>query len=280
MSGTPTGRAAPAYVLEGRADTWSDWRRVAGLVRHLTRRHLAARYRGSALGFFWSLLNPIVMMIVYTIVFQYVLRFKTTDIPYPAFFLTGILAWNFIQIASMNAAVSVIDNYTLIQKAYFPRVALPLSAVLSNTTNYLVSLPILVLFNLLFGIEPGFSILLLPLLLLHLIGLALGLGLIFACVTPFFRDLIQLLELLFIAWFFASPVLYPLDFPKSNLPPGAFVLYQLNPATGVLSLVRSVFLGEPLAVSAVIYSTLSTLLLLVLGLTLFHRLSPRFSSVS
>jgi lipopolysaccharide transport system permease protein len=273
-------RSAPRYILEGKADTWGDRGRLFGLVRQMTRRHLAARYRGSALGFLWSMLNPVMMMLVYTVVFQYVLRFKTTEIPYPAFFLTGILAWNFIHVATMNAAVSIIDNQPLIHQAYFPRVALPLAAVFSNAANYLVALPILLLFNLLFGIVPGPTLLLLPLAMLYLLALALALGLIFACVTPFFRDLIQLLELGFIAWFFGTPVLYPISFPAENLSVPAFVLYRLNPATGAISLVRAAFLGESVAPATLIYSTISTLILLVLAVGLFRRLAPRFSSVT
>ncbi len=280
MKDSATARSTPRYILEGNADTWGDRRKLIGLVRRLTFRHLAARYRGSALGFLWSMLNPVMMMLVYTVVFQYVLRFKTTEIPYPVFFLTGILAWNFIHVASMNAAVSIIDNQPLIHQAYFPRVALPLAAVLSNAANYLVSLPILVLFNLLFGIVPGKTVLLLPLALLHLLALALALGLIFACVTPFFRDLIQLLELGFIAWFFATPVLYPISFPAANLSAPAFVLYRLNPATGTISLLRATFLGEPVAPGTLVYSTVVTLILLALAAGLFRRLAPRFSSVT
>jgi len=270
-------RVPPAYVLEGES-AWSHWSRTAALVRHLTRRQLAARYRGSALGFFWSLLNPIMMMCVYTFVFQFVFRLSTPGVPYPVFFLTGILAWNFIHIATMNSAVCIVDNHSLINKAYFPRIALPLAAVLSNATNYLVALPILIGFNLFFGIVPDAKMLLLPLALLLLFGLGLGLGLLAAAVTPFFRDLIHLLELFFLAWFFASPVLYPTTLPETNLPAPAFALYQLNPVVGAQSLVRGVFLGQPISLTAVLISIAGTLLLLLLGLWLFSRVAPSFST--
>src|SRR5262245_8957251 len=100
----------PSYHLEDTTDPWSDWFQVAMLVKHLTRRHLAARYRGSLLGFIWSFLNPLLMMGVYTFVFRFVFRATVPGIPYPAFFLTGILAWNFFSTAVMNATTSVADN--------------------------------------------------------------------------------------------------------------------------------------------------------------------------
>lgn len=278
MSEAVERRVPPSYVLEGES-AWSHWGRTVSLVRHLTRRQRAARYRGSALGFFWSLLNPILMMCVYTFVFQFVLRLSTPGVPYPVFFLTGILAWNFIHIATMNSAVCIVDNHSLIDKAYFPRIALPLAAVLSNATNYLVAVPVLVGFNLIFGIVPDVKILLLPLALLLLLGLGLGLGLLAAAITPFFRDLIQLLELFLLAWFFASPVLYPTTLPETNLPAPVFALYQLNPVVGAQSLVRGVFLGQTVSVTSVLISAAGTLLLLLLGLWVFARAAPRFTTV-
>src|SRR5437870_4030606 len=139
---------APVYESAGAANVWSDWRKTATLVKHLTRRHLAARYRGSALGFVWSLLNPVLLMGVYTFVFHFIFRATVPGVPYPVFFLTGILTWNFVNIAAINAAVSLVDGAALINKIAFPRIALPLSAVFSNAVNYLMTLPLLVIFNL------------------------------------------------------------------------------------------------------------------------------------
>ena len=278
MSVRPTAMGPPAYVLEGNSDIWSSRSKTAGLIAHLTRRHLAARYRGSTLGFLWSLLNPILMMCVYTFVFQYVLRFETPGVPFPVFFLTGLLAWNFIHTATLNAAASILDNHMLIKQAYFPRIALPLSAVLANGVNYVISVPLVVVFNLFFGIHPGWTIVLLPVALVFLTVLATGLGLLAASLTPFFRDLTQLLDLVFLAWFFASPVIYPLSFPRENLPQAAFTLYELNPVAGAMMLVRAALLQESLDPWTVGLSTLSAAALLVLGWRVFRRLEPRFST--
>jgi ABC-type polysaccharide/polyol phosphate export permease len=153
--------------------------------------------------------------------------------------------------------------------------ALPASAVLSNAFNYVVSIPILIAFCWMFGIAPGRALLLLPLALLQMLLLALGLALIAACLTPFFRDLIQLLEVAFVGWFFATPVLYPTSLPRSNLSETAFRLYELNPMAGVVSLVRVAFLGEEAPVSTLAISWAGTALVLVAGVWLFRRLESR-----
>lgn len=271
-------RTAPRYVADGAADPWRDWRRTAGLLMHLTRRHLAARYRGSMLGFFWSLLNPILMMVIYTFVFQYIFRLSEPGVPYPVFFLTGLLSWNFVQTATLNGSTTIVDNYTLIQKAWFPRWTLPASAVLSNAFNYVVSLPLLLAFCWIFGVVPGWTLVLLPVAVLQMLGVAFGLALITSSLTPFFRDLVQLLEVLFIGWFFATPVLYPASLPRANLSPSMFAVYELNPMAGMISLVRIVFLGERVPASTLVISWIGTALFLLVGALIFRRLAPRFSS--
>jgi ABC-type polysaccharide/polyol phosphate export permease len=267
---------SPLYQLEGDADTWRDWRKTAMLIKHLTRRRLAARYLGSILGFLWSLLNPLLMMGVYTFVFCFVFRATMPGIPYPVFFLTGILAWNFFNVAVMNAATSVVENASILSKNYFPREVLPVSAVLSNAVSYLATIPILFLFNFIFGIVPSFTLLLLPLVFLLLLLVATGVGLIMASLIPFFHDLLHLLDVLFTAWFFATPVLYPMSFLSGDLPTSLLLLYQLNPMVGVVCLARAAFLGEQVPIAAVILSALGGICLLGLGLWVFSRMESHF----
>ncbi len=275
-----TLKRPPVYRVESEADVWRDWRKTAGLVKQLTRRHLAARYRGSSLGFLWSLLHPVLLMIIYTIVFRYVLRISSPGVPYPVFFLTGVLAWNFFQIGALNGAISIVDNASLIHKARFPRIALPLSAVLSNAVNYLISIPVLLVFSLAFGVRPGPELLLFPLVVVHLFVLTLGVALIGASLTPFFRDTTQLLEIAFVAWFFATPVLYPTSLAEQNLPELGFRIYQLNPLAGAISLVRAVFCGEAVSSSLVLSSLFGAVLVLLIGLIVFRRLSSGFTTAT
>jgi ABC-2 type transport system permease protein len=270
---------APVYEFEGAANVWSDWRKTATLVKHLTRRHLAARYRGSTLGFVWSLLNPVLLMGIYTFVFRFIFRATVPGVPYPVFFLTGILAWNFVSIAASNAAVSLVDGASLIKKTAFPHLALPLSAVLSNAVNYLMALPLLVTFNLLFGIAPTLSLLLFPCVFLLLLLIALAVGLLLAALMPFFRDLQHLLEALFTMWLFLTPVLYPMSLVMQNLPEGLLSLYKLNPMVGIMRLVHAVFLGQPWPGWSLAVTVAGVLCLLSLGLWVFQRLAMRVSEI-
>jgi len=267
----------PVYRLEGAADPWSDWHQTATLVQHLTWRHLAARYRGSVLGFVWSFLNPVLMMGVYTFVFRFVFRATVPGIPYPAFFLTGILAWNFLSIAVMNATTSVADNAFLINKLYFPRIVLPVSAVCANGLNYLATIPLLLVFNLLCGIAPSGAVLLLPLALVLLVCVATGVGLLTAGLAPFFRDLLQLLEVVMTAWFFATPVLYPISFLEQHLSAKLWILYHVNPMVGTVRLIHAVFLGQPVSVGAVAMAVGGAVGLLGAGLWVFSHQALRFS---
>ena len=269
----------PVYQFEGDANVWSDWHKLATLVKHLTRRHLAARYRSSALGFVWTLLNPVLLMGVYTFVFCVIFRTAVPGIPYPVFFLTGVLAWNFVSIAAMNAAVSLVDGTALLNKAAFPRIALPLSAVLSSGVNYLMTLPLVLTFNMLFGIVPTFSLLLLPCALLLLLLVAIGVGLLLAALMPFFRDLQHLIEVLFTMWLFLTPVLYPMSLVKQNLPAALLPVYALNPMVGTIHLVHAVFLGQPLPRTSVAIAIGGGLCLLSLGFWIFQRLAMRVSEL-
>jgi lipopolysaccharide transport system permease protein len=269
----------PVYQFEGDANVWRDWRKTATLVKHLTWRHLAARYRSSALGFVWSLLNPMLLMGVYTFVFNFIFRATVPGVPYPVFFLTGILAWNFVSTAAINAAVSLVDSVALINKTAFPRLALPLSAVLSNAINYLMTLPLLITFNLLFGITPTLSLLLLPGALLLLLLMAIGIGVLLAALMPFFRDLQHLIEVLFTIWFFLTPVLYPMSLVRQNLPEGLLPLYELNPMVGIMHLVHAVFLGQPLPGTSLAIAVGGVLCLLSLGLWVFQRLAIHCSEI-
>jgi ABC-type polysaccharide/polyol phosphate export permease len=270
---------APGYQAEGEANNWNDWRQTARLVKHLTRRHLAARYRNSTLGFVWSLLNPVLLMGLYTVVFRFIFRMTAPGVPYPAFFLTGILAWNFFNTAAMNAAISLVDGASLLNKAAFPRIVLPISAILSNAVNYLVSLPLLLVFNLLFGIVPTLSLLLFPCALLLLLLLATGVGLLLAALIPFFRDLQHLIEVVFTMWFFLTPVLYPMTQVTQNLPEALLSIYLLNPMVGIMHLVHAVFLGQPLPGTHVAVAVGGILCLLIIGFWTFQRLARHVSEL-
>ena len=264
---------SPAYKFEDGSNVWDNWGRLVTLVKHLASRNLALRYRGSALGFLWSLLNPVLLMVVYTFVFRLVFQTTVPGIPYPVFFLTGMLAWNFVSVGAMSAAVSLLEGKALISKCAFPRVALPMSAVLSNAVNYLMSVPILIAFNILFGITPTRSLLLFPFALILLLSIALAVGLLLAALIPLFRDLQHLVEVLFITWFLLTPVLYPMDQVTKSISKNLSLLYAMNPMVGVIELVHGVFFGQPVSGTIIGISLAGTFCFLVAGSLVFRRMA-------
>ena len=271
----PPENLVAVYEFDRKDNVWSDWHKTAMLIKHLTWRHLAARYRGSSLGFAWSLLNPLILMGVYTFVFRYIFRATVPGVPFPVFLLTGILAWNFFSSAALNAAVSLVSGASLINKAAFPRIALPVSAVLASAVNYAVTIPILIAFGMLFGVFPTFLLLLLPGALLLILLLAIGDGALLSALMPFFNDLQHLIEVALTIWFFLTPVVYPM----SQVPEGLAPFYRLNPIVGLIELVHSVFLGQDLPLRSLGIAVAGVVVVLGAGLLVFRRVAKHATEV-
>jgi ABC-type polysaccharide/polyol phosphate export permease len=199
------------------------------LLVNLTIRDLKVKYKGSALGVLWSLLNPLIMMAIYTLVFSVFLR--AVVLPnYWALVLGGLLSWIFFASALGSASVSFIRNTNLITKVAFPIEALPLASTLAHFINFVIMLAILLVVLAVAHIPLGASLVLLPVILVAQLAFTIGLGLFLASITVYFRDLEHLVGLALTAWFYVSPILYPLD--SRALPHGAarFLPYlRLNP---------------------------------------------------
>ncbi len=209
------------------------WRHRA-LVGVLVAREVKARYRGSVLGFFWSLLNPLLMLAVYTLVFQLLLpnRSPSTS-PYALFLFCGLLPWNWLSSSISDGATSLLTHGALLRKILFPAEVLPAVAVLAQGVHFLLALPVL-LAALLAGalgafgppVPLGWALLQVPLLLLLQALLLFGVGLFLAALTVHFRDVKDLLQTVLSVLFFATPILYTLkDLPKGRIAS----LLALNP---------------------------------------------------
>jgi lipopolysaccharide transport system permease protein len=203
--------------------------RYRGLIQTLVIRELKARYRGTALGFFWSFVNPLLLLTVYTIVFTVVLPgFRGNDVePYALFLFCGLLPWTWFASALLESANSLIAGGNLIKKVMFPAEILPIVAVLTNMCHFLFALPILAVF-LIFYARPMQLIELawFPVVVLVQLMLTLGLAFVLSALTVHFRDLRDLLGNLLTLWFFATPILYPMVM----VPGGGFLtVMNLNP---------------------------------------------------
>jgi len=264
----------PAYQVVGDAN-WKSWNKTVTLIKHMTWRSLASRYRGSVLGFVWTLINPILMMFVYTFVFKYLFKQTAPGVPIQVYLMTGILAWNYFSTAAIQASVSLVAGASLVNKSTFPRIVLPISAVLANAVNYLVALPLLLLFIILSGVALTPFLLLLPCAFLLLTLTAVGLGSFLASLMPFFMDLQHLIEVFFTMWFFLTPIVYPIN----QVPDSWRTWYALNPMVGIIEFTHTVFLGQPLHQKSLAISLVGTFGILLIGLLVFRRLAPHCTEV-
>ena len=202
--------------------------RYRSLVQALVARELKARYRGSVLGFFWSFINPLLLLLVYSFVFTQILaRGEEVDLePYAVFLFCGLLPWTWFSSSLSDGASVLIINGNLIKKVMFPVEILPVVAVVSNMVHFLLGLPILFGFLWWYEIPLRLTELVwLPLLMTVQFVLTLGLVMVLAALTVHFRDIKDLLTNLLTLWFFATPILYPM----SAVPAGSKAYYDLNP---------------------------------------------------
>jgi ABC-type polysaccharide/polyol phosphate export permease len=185
--------------------------RYRGLIQSLVARELKARYRGSVLGFFWSFINPLLFLLVYTFVFAYVLPQRVEGLePYALFMFCGILPWTWFASSLTESSGVLISGGNLIKKVLFPAEILPIVSVLANMVHFFLGLPILGIF-LLYNREPlGFpEILWFPVIVAVQLVLTLGFALILSALTVHFRDIRDILSNLLTLWFFSTPILYP-----------------------------------------------------------------------
>ena len=252
--------------------------RYRGLIQTLVTRELKARYRGSVLGFFWSFINPLLLLTVYTIVFSVVLPgFRGIDVePYALFLFCGLLPWTWFSSGLLEAANSLIAGGNLIKKVLFPAEILPIVAVLSNMIHFLFALPILALF-LAFYARPmqWVELLWFPVVVLVQLMLTLGIGLMLAALTVHFRDLRDLLGNLLTLWFFSTPIIYPM----AMVPSGGKFIMDLNPFTHLaISYQELLFYDGPFGHWRWLLAlAVASAVIFLVGFALFDRLSDSFA---
>lgn len=268
------------------------------LLVNLTKRELKVRYKNSALGFLWSMLNPLLYLVIFSVVLGVFLGFS---LPWFAFYLlSGLIAWNFLGAGIGGAAGSIVGNANLVTKVYFPREILPLSAIGAALFHFLLQLLVLTGAMLITNYTRFWDegMILLPLAMIVQIIFVVGLGLIVASVNVFFRDVQYLIELGLLAWFWMTPIVYASAWVQERLAafPAVWGLYLSNPMTGIaLALQRALYgqtspaAADGQAVPVLIeqpviwyatrlgYVAVGALLLLVVGWLLFRRLQPRLA---
>ena len=230
-------------------------------------RDLKARYRGSVLGFLWTFLNPLLLIVIYSLVFSVYMR---VEIPaYPVFVFAGLLPWIWFSSAMLSGANSIIEGGGLIKRVAFPPQVLPVVSVTATLVNFLLGLPILLAFVVWSGPPVGWPLLALPLVIaaqyVFTVGLAVGL----AMLTVRYRDLHQLLGNVLTLWFFLTPVLYPASMVPASFQP----LLVLNPMAVLVTAFQSVlYHGQAPAAGHLAVVATDALLVFALGLALCQRL--------
>ena len=216
------------------------------LLRQFVSKELKIRYKNSSLGFLWSLLTPAMMTLVFTALFGFAFRLDVDD--YPAFFLSGYLLWQFFQTSSQSSITAIVGNGQLIKKVYFPREVLPLSMVLAQLTHFLLAMLVLGPFLV---VTRGWGVVwYLPATLLVVVLLTIftsGMAMVFAGANVPFRDLQELIVVIFLVWFYATPVLYPSALLTSSSNPVVQALASVtaaNPMSWFVELFRSSTFGS------------------------------------
>jgi ABC-type polysaccharide/polyol phosphate export permease len=256
--------------------------RYRELVRNLVVSEVKARYKGSVLGFVWSLLNPLAMMLVFTVVFGVLWPNQKME-KYPIFLLCGLLPWNFFNASVISSITSVVANGNLVKKVYFPREVLPIAAVLAQLVNFLLAL--VVLFAALLVFRTHFSPWLwtLPFIILIQTCFSLGIGLVLSTLHVFYRDTQMVMEVVMLAWFFLTPIFYSVEQLPTTFAVGGVdlpvqrLLYILNPMASLINVYRDLlYYGYRTDPDFFIRTTLTALVVLGFGYWFFTRYSDRF----
>ena len=253
------------------------------LLRNLVARDLKVRYKNSVLGFLWSLINPLLMMLVFTVVFTVMMPTSNVE-HFPAFVLIGLLPWNWFSTSLIGGLDSIVSHADLVRKVYFPHEVLPIAIVLSNLVNFLLSL--LVLFPLLFFSHVPVTpwVLFIPVIILTQLLFTVGLTFILATINVFYRDMRVIMEVVMLAWFFLTPVFYPIEIlPRQFSALGQTInvwqwMFYVNPMASLVAAYREVLYKGILPAGDFFARTFFTALaFLVIGYIVFRRFSPVFS---
>jgi lipopolysaccharide transport system permease protein len=246
------------------------------LVYFLTWRDIRVRYKQTALGAAWAIIQPLFAMVIFTMFFGRLAKVPSDGIPYPIFAFAGLVPWNFFANGLSHCSDSLVSSANLIKKVYFPRLAIPLSTVLAGIVDFSISFLVLLAMMIYFQVAFSWKILWIPAFLLLSVTTALGVGLWLSALNVQYRDVRYTVPFLVQLWMYSTPIAYP----SSLLSEPWRTVYGLNPMVGVVEGFRWCLLGaktEPgpmIAVSAVM-----AILILISGSFYFRRTEKRFADV-
>jgi lipopolysaccharide transport system permease protein len=259
---------------QGLADSLQELWEYRDLLWLLTVRQVSVRYKQTVIGVAWVLLQPLVAMVIFTVIFGYFAKLSSNGLPYPVFAYSALVLWNLFSEGLSRAGTSLIADEKLITKVYFPRLIIPLSAVGSAWIDFAVSLFVLFPLTFFYGLRPTWSLFLLPVAMILTMLLASGVGMMMAALNVRYRDFQYTIPFLMQVWLYASPVVYSSEIVPLYLRP----FYYLNPMVGLIELSRFAITGQGsihwqgLGISAVV-----VIALFALGSTVFRWVERSFA---
>jgi homopolymeric O-antigen transport system permease protein len=256
-------------------DISAVWER-RGLLYFLVWRDIKVRYKQTFLGAAWVILQPFLIMLVFSIVFGFLARVPSDGIPYPVFMFCALVPWQLVANSFADAGNSLTANQSLITKVYFPRLIIPLAAVLARLIDFVFALLVLVGMLFYYDLELGSSILALPFLVLLALAIGLGVGLWLSSLSLRYRDVRQMIPFFTQLWFFASPIAYS----ASLIPEHWRAIYTINPMIGIIEGFRWSLLGKgTLTGQALTLPVATILLVLITGIFYFRRVERTVADV-
>jgi lipopolysaccharide transport system permease protein len=247
------------------------------LLYFLAWREVKLRYRQTVLGALWAILQPLITMAIFALLFGRLagLERRTGDTPYPLYVFIGLAPWTFFANALTNSSTSLIGNVNLVTKVYFPRLIIPMAAVGAGLVDLAISLFVLVVLAAVYGVIPSLSMLVVPVLIVGVALTAAGVGALFAAMTVAYRDVRYALPFAIQCWLFVTPVIYP----SSIVPEQWRWVWFMNPMAGFIDALRAAFLGKPLPWAELGMATLTAAFLFAIGAIYFRRVERSFADI-
>ena len=255
------------------------------MIFSLVKKDLRGRYKGSALGFLWTFLNPLLQLVVYSIVFSTI--FRNNIEKFYLYLFIGLLPWMFFSSSLTVGSVSVISSKDMVKKIYFPRVVLPIAYVTSSFVNMLLCFLVVFIVMIIGGIDPNSTfhwtaLLYLPIVMIVEYVLALGFAMLASALTVYFRDLEHILGIITMAWMYATPILYDVSMIQNILVEkgmgNLMHLYMLNPMTPIIVAYHQIlYYGQAPDLSTLLSAVVLGLFFLILGYLVFRKLQRGFA---
>ena len=255
-------------------DSIQEFWEYRDLLYMLTVRRVSVRYKQTIIGLAWVLLQPLIAMVIFSVIFGNFAKLPSDGIPYPIFSYSALILWGLFSQGLTRAGTSLVSEQNLITKVYFPRLIIPLAAVGSAWIDFAISLFLLFPLICFYDLRPTWSLLLLPIAMVLTMILAVGVGILFAALNVRYRDFQHAMQFLVQIWLYVSPVVYSVSIVPESISP----IYYLNPMAGLIELCRFAITGQDApSMMGLAFSVIGTGIFFVFGLIVFRFVERSFA---